>query len=386
VGADRREVAIVGAGIVGASCAHHLAARGVDVTVVERDESPASGSTGLSAAGVRVQFVEPVNVALSLESIAAYREFETTIGVDSGYRPVGYLFLVPHEGWEEHLAGVHVQRQQGAPVEVLDLEVALERFGGFAPDGLAGATFGPIDGVVDPHSVTMGYLGVARRRGVELRLRTEVVAIERDGDDWVLTLERGDDRETLRAGHLVNAAGAWAGELGALAGLEVPVEPGRRDVWMTGPRAGRATTPLVVDVASGLYHRSEGERVLFGRSNPSQPPGFLTGIDWDFLEPTLEVALERFPWFADEELDAGASWYGYYEMTPDHNAVLGRHPDAPTWVDATGFSGHGVQQAPAVGRAIAEEIVEGRARTVDIDPLRLERFRTGARRHERHVI
>jgi sarcosine oxidase, subunit beta len=384
--AEHREVVVVGAGIIGAACAYHLADRGLTVTVLERDDSPATGSTGLSAAGVRVQFVEPVNVALSLASIHAYREFETTFGVDSGYRPVGYLFLVPDEAWEAHLAGVQVQRHGGAPVEVLDLEVALERFGGFAPTGLAGATFGPIDGVVDPHSVTMGYLGAARERGVEVRLRSEVTAITSEGEGWLLSVGAGEDARHLRADVVVNAAGCWSGGLARLAGLDVPVAPARRSIWMTGPRADRRTTPLVVDVASGLYHRSEGERVLFGRSNPAEAPGFTTGVDWDFLEPTLEIAIERFPWFAHEELDAAASWYGYYEMTPDHNAVLGRHPDAASWVDATGFSGHGVQQAPAVGRAIAEEVAEGRAVTIDIDPLRLDRFRSGGERHERHVI
>jgi sarcosine oxidase subunit beta len=284
--------------------------------------------------------------------------------------------------WTQNAVLAQVQRQAGAPVEVLDLDDARRRFGDFDPTGLAGATFGPIDGVVDPHSVTLAYLARARDLGATVRLRSEVTAIDRDGDGWSLEVSG----RRLRAATVVNAAGAWSGEVGRLAGVEVPVEPARRMVWMTGPKPGRATTPLTVDVATGTYFRSEGERLLFGRSNPAEPPGFHEGIDWAFLEPTLEAACARFPWFADEELDARACWYGYYEMTPDDNAVLGAVDGVPGWVNACGFSGHGVQQAPAVGRAIREEVVDGRAHTIDIDPLRIGRFRRGDQRHERHVI
>jgi sarcosine oxidase, subunit beta len=375
------DVIVVGAGIIGASCAYHLADAGLRVLVVDRNEAAAMGSTGLSAAGVRVQFVEPVNVALSFASILEYRRFETRFGVDPGYRPVGYLLLVPESGWADHLRGVEVQHAAGAPVEVLSCDEA-RRHVEFDPTGLAGATFGPFDGVVDPDSVTQAYLRAARERGAQVRFRCEVTAVERDGDGWVVRAGGA----ALRAPTLVNAAGCWAGALGRLAGLEVPVEPVRRMIYLTAPLAGRRTSPLVVDTATGTYFRTEGERILFGRSNPDEPPGLTVGMDWDWLEPTLEAATARFPWFADESLDPAASWYGYYEMTPDHNAVLGRHDQAPGWVDACGFSGHGVQQAPAVGVAIREEIVDGRSHTIDIDPLRGSRFATGERRSERHII
>lgn len=375
-------MAVIGAGIIGASCAHHLTAAGLDVVVVDRQPAAAMGSTGLSAAGVRVQFVEPVNVALSLASIREYAEFESRYGVDSGYRPVGYLLLVPEGDWDAHLDGVEVQRSLGAPVEVLDLHQVMERFVALDPSGLAGATFGPIDGVVDPHSITHAYLSQARQSGARVWFQSEVTAIARRGDDWELTV----GQRTLLAGTVVNAAGCWAGEVGRLAGVEVPVEPVRRMVYVTGPVPGRAVTPLTVDLSSGLYFRSEGERLLFGRSNPDEPAGFTTGIDWEWLEPTLAVAMDRFPWFAEERLDRSASWFGFYEMTPDHNPILGAAAQVPGWIDACGFSGHGVQQAPAVGRAVREEIVDGRAHTIDIDPLRGDRFRTGQRRAERHII
>jgi len=385
------DVVVVGAGIIGATCAAELAGAGQRVAVLEREQAPAMGSTGRSAAGVRVQFVEPTNVALSLASIEAYRTFPERHGVDVGYRPVGYLLLVPEGDWAGHLGGVEVQQTMGAPVEVLEIGEARRRFVDLDPSGLAGATFGPIDGVVDPHMVTQAYLALARERGASVHVRHEVVEVARSGADWLLTVaapgvDPGSGPPVIRAGAVVNAAGCWSGALGRLAGLEVPVTPSRRTIWMTAPRPARATSPLVVDLGSGVYFRSEGQRLLFGRSNPAEVPGFTTGIDWDFLEPTYEAAAARFPWFADEALDQAACWFGYYEMTPDHNAVLGANPQAAGWYDACGFSGHGVQHAPAVGRAIREELVDGRSHTIDIDPLRLSRFAAGIRREERHII
>ena len=383
---DRFDVAVIGAGIMGAACAYELAGAGRRVVVLERSASPATGSTGLSAAGVRVQFIEPTNVALSLASIRVYADFERRFGVDSGYRPVGYLLLVGEDAWDQHLEGVRVQRELGAPIEVLDLEEASARVGGLVPDGLAGATFGPIDGIIDPHSVTLAHLDAARTLGAELRLRTEVVAIDRDEDGWRLACAGPEGPNGVRADAIVNAAGPWAGMVGALAGRRVPVVPMRRMVFMTAPVEGRATTPLTVDLTTGLYYRSEGERLLFGRSNHDELPGFHDGIDWDWLEPTVESAMLRFPWFVDETFDRGACWAGYYEQTPDENAVLGSDPDEPSWLNACGFSGHGVQQAPAVARAIREELVDGRAHTIPIDPLRLDRFVVGRTVRERHII
>jgi sarcosine oxidase, subunit beta len=160
----------------------------------------------------------------------------------------------------------------------------------------------------------------------------------------------------------------------------------RRNVYVTAPRARRRVHPLTVDLGSGFYFRGEGEPLQFGRSNPHEPPGFTRGVDWDWLEPTLAAGIARFPWLADETLDERACWAAFYEVTPDHNPVLGRMPGADGWVNACGFSGHGVQQAPAVGRVIAEELVHGTATTIDIEPLRYERFAKRTRQHERHII
>jgi sarcosine oxidase, subunit beta len=325
--------------------------------------------------------VERCNVLLSLRSIEEFRRFEAEHGRPSGYRPIGYLLLVPEQQWADHLEGVAVQREAGAPVDVLTVAEA-QRFGAFVTDDLAGATYGPIDGVVDPHMVTAAYVDGARRLGAEVRFGARVTAIESRHDGWHLATTSG----TVVAGQVVNAAGPWAGEVAALAGLDVPVVPVRRNVYVTAPRRRARVHPLTVDLATGFYLRSEGDRLLFGRSNPDEPPGFTRGVDWDWLEPTLAAGIARFPWLAEETLDHRACWSGLYEVTPDRNPVLGRLPGVDGWVNACGFSGHGVQQAPAVGRVIAEEVLHGAARSIDIGPLRAERFRLGGGGRERHII
>lgn len=375
------DVLIVGAGIVGAAIAHRLTERGLDVTILEAAPAPASGSTGRSAAGVRGQFTSEINVRLSLESIAEYRAFEELYGASSGYRPQGYLFLVPEARWPAHQAGVRLQRRLGVPVDVLKPHEAHEIVP-FDPAGVHAATYGPADGVVDPHSITMTYLRMAKERGARLRLDTPLLSARRGRGRWRVETSAGP----FEAATVVNAAGAWAGRVAAAAGLTVPIEPVRRMVFVTAPLPFAHHYPLTVDVASGVYLRSEGERLLFGRSNPDETPGFVEGVDWSWLEPTLQVALERFPFLEVAGLDRRASWWGYYEVTPDHDAILGRHPDAEGWIDAAGFSGHGVQHAAMVGRLIAEEVVDGRASTLDLAPLRHDRFAAGTPRAEANIV
>lgn len=380
------DAVVIGAGIVGAAIAYRLSERGLSVRVLEAAEAPATGSTGRSAAGVRVQFSSDLNVRLSRAGIEAYRTFEAEHGLPSGYRPQGYLFLVPEDAWPAHARAVEVQRAAGAPVEVLDPEAA-QAYTPFDATGVHGATYGPIDGVVDPHLLTRGYLQLARQAGTTVHLRTRVEAATHAAGTWRLTTSTEGHAATFEAPLVVNAAGAWAGRVAAAAGLTLPVEPVRRMIFATGSVEASHPYPLTVDVATGTYLRGEGERVLFGRSDPNQAPGFVEGMDWAWLETTLEAALARFPWMAAVSLDRAASWWGYYEVTPDHDAILGRHPDADGWIDAAGFSGHGVQHAAMVARLIAEEAVDGAAHTLDLAPLRHHRFREpGSGDRETHIV
>lgn len=362
----RADAIVIGAGIVGAACAWRLAQRGLDVVVVERESAPATGSTGRSAAGVRHQFSEPVNVALSRASIAEYRTMP-----EAAFAPIGYLFLVPEDQWDAQLRDVSMQRSLGAPIEVLSVEQANARVP-LSGEGLRGATWCAEDGVVDPHGICLSYVARARHLGARLLFGHRVDAISRSGGCWHVA--SGDAR--LSAPILVNAGGAWSGGIAALASLDVPVRPARRMVFTTGPLEASLRLPnpypLTIDLGNGFWFRSERDRLIFGLANPDDT-GFEDGIDWPWLETAWSTALTHFPWFEQVTIDRRACWWGYYELTPDHNPVIGRMPDAPGWINACGFSGHGVQHAAAVGRVVAEEACDERP-FIDIDTLRIERF------------
>ena len=376
---------VIGAGIVGASCALRLAERGLKVVVLERAAAPATGSTGRSAAGVRHQFSDAVNVMLSRDSIVEYRRMP-----EAGYLPIGYLFYVPEPLWEPQMRAVAMQRALGADVDVLTPEQAV-RIVPANVEGLRGATYCRDDGVVDPHGICMTWVRQARELGVRFAFGCEVASLQHDGSAWQARAASGSGSgagsvgtgaATARAKLLVNAAGAWAGNVARLAGLHVPVGPARRMVFATGPLDESLRLPhpypLTVDLGSGLWFRSERDRLIFGLSNP-RDTGFVEGIDWPWLETTYEASLAHFPWFERLAVDRRASWWGYYEDTPDHNPILGRMPGADGWINACGFSGHGVQQAAATGRLIAQEAI-GEPTAIDIGPLRIERFAAAAGR------
>ncbi|MDT4911804.1 MAG: hypothetical protein QOC66_932 [Pseudonocardiales bacterium] len=370
------DVIVVGAGAVGASCAAHLARTGLDVTVVESFDGPAEGSTGRSFASIRAQWADALNIELSWRSIQAYRDFADEHGIDVGYRPSGYLFLVPDTAWPAQLDAVALQREHGVPVDVLDVAAAA-RITPFDPSGIAGATWGPADGVVDPHLATSAYLTVARGCGARVLYRHRVRAIAADEQTGGWTVEVGE--RVIRAQYVVNAAGGWAGELAALAELEVPVAHSRRNIYASAPGAMTAPLPMTIDLGTGVFVRSEGSRLLFAAARPDQEDGYDVSVDWPWMEKVLELAVPRFPWLADLPLDRSGCWAGTYENSPDHHGILGADPDRPTWVNACGFSGHGLMQAPEIGRLVAEQIARGAITSIDTSALGLERFAAASR-------
>lgn len=373
------DVVVIGAGAIGASSAYHLAGCGLRVTVVEAFDGPAEGSTGRSFASVRGQWADALNIELSWRSIQRFRHFAADHGIEVGYRPTGYLFLVPAEHWPAHLGAVALQRSYGVPVEVLDIPGAA-RITPFVSDGVAGATWGPADGVVDPHLVTAAFLTLARGVGAVVHFRHRVTAVTADPRTGGWTVTAG--AQVIRAQHLVNAAGGWAGEVAALAGLDVPVVHSRRNIYATAAGALDHPLPMTIDVGSGAFIRSEGTRLLFGAARPDQVDGYDVSVDWPWMESVLEIAVPRFPWLAELPLDRSACWAGTYEVSPDHTGILGSDPAAPTWINACGFSGHGLMQSPEVGRLVAEQVRTGAILSIDAAALRLERFAgaTGPRR------
>ncbi|MFN8439258.1 MAG: FAD-binding oxidoreductase [Caldilineaceae bacterium] len=367
-------VVIIGAGIVGASVAYHLAVRGcTDVVILEKAETEVTGSTAKSLAGVRHQFANEVNIRLSIYGIERLKHFHEEVGGYSGLKQVGYLLLIDDPAtWAEYQRQVALQHSLGVPTELLTPAEIERRFPFTKIDGLLGATFGPNDGYCDPHGIAMGYLQRAREMGVRLLRSTPATGIKRDRDRVVAVQTPSGE---IACETIVNAAGAWSGQVGALAGLGIPVLPYRRCAYMTEPfdRIPR-DIPLTIDVGSGFYMRKEHDNVVFGLSNLNEPPGENFTVDWQWLNTVLDAGVVRFPILEEAGLAKNLCWAGLYEITPDHMPILGRHPQLPNYVNASGFSGHGVMHSPATGMLMAEEILDGRAHSINIDELRIDRL------------
>lgn len=369
------DVVVVGGGVVGASTAYHLAASGVGhVMLLERADAVATGSTGACAGGFRHQFSSRINIELSIASVPMILGFTQEHGLPLDVVQDGYLFLVRNEhDWDEFRAGAELQRSLGIETQLLTPNEAAAIAPGIAIDDVVGATFCSDDGIADPSGLTQGYATLARRAGADLRLGVEVVEIETDGDavTAVRTVEGSIATPTV-----VNAAGPWAGTLAATAGVSLPLEPIPRMVVTTGPFPGApARRTLVIDAATTYYFHKEGDGVLTGMGGRDERPSFATNVDLRFIEEELlPTAMRVFP--PIEHAGVARMWAGLYEMTPDRHPIIGESPVRGLFL-ANGFSGHGFQHAPVVGKLVAELIVEGEARTVDISSLGLDRFTRG---------
>ena len=350
---------MIGGGAVGASAAWHLRELGIDdVLLVERD-SLGSGSTSKSAGGVRMQFADELNVRIAQRSFA---ELERMDGI--GLNRTGYLFLIDREeDLAEFRAALALQARLGVPSRELSVAEALELVPHLEPEGLVGATFCPLDGHCTPEAVVQWYA-----RELAVLQGCEVTGIDvRDGLVRAVETTRG----RIATGTVVCCVGAWAAEVGALAGVEIPVRGEPRWMWFS-PEAGGLPDrmPMTIDFSTGLYVHREG-------------PGLVLGGRESSLEALAPAIERRLPLLA--ELPVQASWWGYYEISPDHNAIVGELPGPGRFLVATGFSGHGFQQAPAVGEHLAE-LVAGVTPTLDLSPFALERFDQGSPRVERFVV
>jgi len=381
---SRADVVVIGAGIVGCSAAYHLAAAGAGaVVVLDRENAVGRGSTGACAGGFRQQFTSEVNIRLSQASVPMIVGFEREHGIPVTVSRDGYLFLVRDEAaWAGFLRGVELQRSLGVPVDVLDPSDAAALVPGVVRAGLVGATFGPEDGIADPGALTQGYATLARRAGATFVLGTTVRAIELDGSGAVTGVRTDGGAVAARA--VVLAAGAWSGALAATAGVEVPIDPVPRVVVTTDRFPGvPSRRTLVIEADTSFYFHREGDGILMGMGGEDRP-SFDTSVDDRFVaEELIPRAIEVFPPVA--EAGVRSAWAGLYEMTPDRHPIIGPAP-APGLFIAAGFSGHGFQHGPIVGKLLAELISEGRASSVDIETLGLDRFTTGALGTEGHVV
>jgi sarcosine oxidase, subunit beta len=379
------DVVVVGGGVVGASAAYHLAAAGAGrVLVLERADHLAAGSTGACAGGFRFQFSSAINVRLSQASVPMITGFTQEHGLPLDVVQDGYLFLVRGEElWRHFLAANELHASLGVEAEVLTPEEAASLAPGIATEDLVGATFGPRDGIADPSGLTQGYATLARGSGAEIEFGVEV-GVVRTGGDRVLGVDTSDG--PIDAGVVVNAAGPWAGVLAATAGVDLPLEPIPRHVLVTGPFDGAPERrTLVIEAMTSFYFHREGAGVLMGMGGASERSSFETATDESFIaEELLPTAVRVFPPL--EAASVEHSWVGLYEMTPDRHPIVGEAPGVAGFYLANGFSGHGFQHAPVVGKLLAELIVGGAATTVDISSLGLDRFERGHLVREGHVV
>jgi sarcosine oxidase subunit beta len=378
---ETAEVVVIGGGATGTSIAFHLAEAGVDVCLLERD-SLSSGSTSRAAGGIRTQFSDPLNVAIGLRSVEAFERFAERPGGEIDFHQVGYLFLLDRaEDVEAFEQSVAVQNELGVPSRIVEPSEAAELSPLAGLEGVLAATFCPLDGHASPEAVAQSYAAGARSHGATVLTGRGATAIE--VEDRAV---RGvvTDAGTIATEAAILAAGVWSPELARTAGFELPVVPVFREVVTTAPVADLPERiPLTVDFTTGFYFHREGPGLLIGMADRSQRPGFDAPTDPDWLMHVTEVAARRAPAFLDMGIAHG--WKGYYEVSPDHNGLVGEAPGITRLLYATGFSGHGFMQAPAVGE-IVRDLYLGREPFVDVTPLSAERFALHAPRPERNVI
>jgi sarcosine oxidase subunit beta len=383
---------------MGASLAYHLARRGLtDVVLLEREALLGTASTGRNAGGVRHQFSHEANIRLSIESIALFERFEEVVGTPIDFRQDGYLFLLSSEASvTEFKTSVGRQRRLGVEVAWLAPDEAVALAPGLDTTGVIAATFCAKDGIADPNGVTMGFAKAAQAAGVEMCRETEAIGIDVHGGRVVgVRTTRGRIDTPI----VVNAAGAWAGQVGTLAGLGVPVRPLRRHIFIAHPPGPEGWTRkradgspelvapssriMVIDFETSFYFHREGANLLFGMGDPHEAYGFDTTVRWDLLPDVVEAAVARLPILADTAISH--AWAGLYEVTPDAMPVIGRATALDGFYCLAGFSGHGFQHSPAAGRVLAD-VITGHDPAFDLSPFALERFAAGSSTGEGHFV
>jgi glycine/D-amino acid oxidase-like deaminating enzyme len=381
------DVVIVGGGVVGSSIGYHLRHDGFAgrIVMAERDDSYARASSNLAMGGIRQQFGSTVNIQLAQYSIAFYRDFDARMSVGghvarAGFLQRGYLFLVDEASAERFERRYAILTARGARTRRLTVDEIRDMLPDLYLDDLVFGLIGPDDGYANPKEVLHGFLAGARAAGVEY-LRGNITGIRRNADRVAgVTLASG---ERIDAPVVVNAGGPFAAAVARLAGIEQPVRPTRQQLFRCDlPWLWPYRWPMTVD-PGGIHWRHEDplepgqpDRIVLAKTKLDEPEGENFSCDdsrWlaDF-RPDL---IRRVPAFKDVRFVEG--WAGLYEMTPDHNPMIGEHPRLKGFFMANGFSGHGLMMAPATGKVVSELIRCGRSETIDISDLSIDRFESG---------
>jgi sarcosine oxidase subunit beta len=389
--AEKVDFLIIGGGIMGCSVAYNLAKRGhQNILVIERNLL-GTGSTSKAAGGVRQQFSSVCNIEIGKYGVDFFTNIHERLGLEQDelaalFWQVGYLFLLfSPEQVQIFQKNMALQQSLNVPVVWLEPEQLAKKYAWLNLDGVLGATFCPTDGYGSPNDVTQGFAKVARRLGVRFWEETEVKGIYREGRKLTgVETSRGK----VLADTIIGCAGAWSGELGKMLDVDIPVYPVKRQAFFTEAFDGglpvNPDMPFVIDMGSGFHFRREGPGFLLGESDPNQAPGFDTTLDWNWLDVVVEHAIERVPAFENAQILSG--WAGLYDTSPDHNGIVGKLPELDNFYLATGFSGHGFMQSPAVGLLLSELILDGKAHTIDITEMGIERLREGKFNREHNII
>ncbi len=379
---SRAGVLIIGGGVIGLATAYQLARSGVkDVVLV--DSGPfGSGSTCKAAGGVRANFSDALNIQLGQRSLATFARFDEEFDQEIDLHRVGYLFLLDRPGdvadFEDNVA---LQTSLGVRAEMLSPAEAQRLSPLISTDGVIAAAWTPDDGHCTPESVVLGYARAARAHGATLIPHCAVTGATIDGGQIrsVSTVAGEIATDTV-----VCAAGPWLGEVSRWFGVDLPVEPLRRQILTTEPLPDLAPhTPFTIDYATSFYFHGEGRGLLIGMSDPHETVGFKLERDEAWLPGLIDAMERRAPAIAEVGISGG--WAGLYEMTPDHNGLVGEASDLPGFFYAGGFSGHGFLLGPALGEVVAD-LVRRETPFVDITPFDVRRFDGSPLQHERNIV
>jgi sarcosine oxidase, subunit beta len=376
----RASYVVVGGGVIGASVAWHLAARGArDVLVLDAAPGPEGGSTGAATGGFRAQYASAINVRLSLLARAKLLRFRDEVGADPGYTPSGYLWLAEDDDALraldlaralQHAEGLHEAVAVG-PDDIARLQPAIAR------GGLAGGAFCPSDGYILPRAIAAGYRAAGVRLGVRYVWGDAASGFDFHADGRIAAVRTR--RGAIGCDAAVNAAGAWAGVVARLAGVDLPVAPERRQVAATVPTGAIPSSgPMTIYCRDGFHFRERDGRVLLLRPSPGNAANpFDASVNPSWLGEIATVRDARIPALRGIPVEAAASWAGLYEMSPDKHAIVGKATEVSNFYLVNGSSGHGVMHAPALGQLLAEIILDGHATVIDATPLAPDRFARG---------
>jgi len=380
------DVVVIGGGIIGCSIAYHLLARAgrLRVVLLEREAELGTGATARATGGIRHQFSSATLIRLTRLSLPTFLRFEEEFGRSADFVPHGYLFVTAEpDRLEGYRRAVALQRSLGVRSRILAPEEMRDLLPQLATADLLGGSFCPDDGSADPHGALQGFVTRARALGLQVLTRAEVVAIDREGER-VAGVRTATER--VAAPVVINAAGPFADRVAHLAGVEIPSRPYRRQVLVVEPPPELPEVfPLIVDGDSGFYvHRQGRSALVMGGTDKDSRPGTEIAVDWEAFEPVLSAAARRVPPLAEAKVMR--AYAGLRDLTPDYHGILGQIPEVSGFYVACGFSGHGFMHAPAIGRLMAELIVDGRARSLDLAPLSPERFRAGRSETEAQIF